>query len=154
LHTWFGLSVNLECRSETCCHLYSAGRPSSWALAHILVVFILIPAYTPQYTPGVSLSPGHIVLDGDPAPPRKGAQQPSLSQFKGTGFACIRIIRGPCLLWLNGWMDQDPILYRGRPRPRPHYVRWGPSSRQRGTAATIFGPCLLWPNGWIDLDVT
>ena len=24
----------------------------------------------------VGLGPGHIVLDGDPAPPRKGAQQP------------------------------------------------------------------------------
>jgi len=25
---------------------------------------------------GIELSPGDIVLDGDPAPPRKGAQQP------------------------------------------------------------------------------
>jgi len=35
----------------------------------------------------VDLSPGHIVLDGDPAPPppAKGAQQPPLF--------------GPCLLW-------------------------------------------------------
>ena len=36
----------------------------------------------------IGLSPGHIVLNGDPAPPRKGAQQPPL-------FA-------PCLLWPNG----------------------------------------------------
>jgi len=34
----------------------------------------------------VGLGPGHIVLDGDPAPPR-GAQPP---------------IFGPCLLWPNG----------------------------------------------------
>jgi len=33
----------------------------------------------------VDLSPGHIVLDGDPAPPAKGAQQPP-------SFS-------PCLLW-------------------------------------------------------
>jgi len=39
----------------------------------------------------VGLSPGHIVLDGDPAPP-KGAQPP---------------IFGPYLLRPNGWMDQD-----------------------------------------------
>jgi len=38
----------------------------------------------------VGLSPGHIVLDGDPAPPQKGAQSP---------------IFGPCPLWPNGWMD-------------------------------------------------
>jgi len=40
----------------------------------------------------IGLSPGHIVLDGDPAPPRKGTQQPPL-------FA-------PCLLWPNGRPSQ------------------------------------------------
>jgi len=44
----------------------------------------------------VGHSPGHTVLDGDPAPPRKGAQQPPHSKFTGAGFACIRIIRSPC----------------------------------------------------------
>ena len=38
---------------------------------------------------------GHIVLDGDPAPP-KGAQPP---------------IFGPCLLWPNGWIDQDAACW-------------------------------------------
>jgi len=36
--------------------------------------------------------PGDIVLDGDPAPPRKGTQQPPLF--------------GPCLLWPNGHPSQ------------------------------------------------
>jgi len=36
--------------------------------------------------------------------------------------------RPPCLLWPNGWMDQDAIWYESRPRPRPDCVRWGPSS--------------------------
>jgi len=41
----------------------------------------------------VGLSPSYIVLDGDPAPlPQKGAEPP---------------IFGPCLLWPNGWMDED-----------------------------------------------
>jgi len=44
----------------------------------------------------VGLGPGHIVLDGDQAPP-KGAQPP---------------IFGPCLLWPNGWMDQDDTVQR------------------------------------------
>jgi len=39
----------------------------------------------------VGLSLGDIVLDGDPAPPRKKAQP--------------RPIFGPCRLWPNGWMD-------------------------------------------------
>jgi len=31
------------------------------------------------------------------------------------------------VLWPNGWMDQDETWHGGRPRPRPHCVRWGPS---------------------------
>jgi len=37
-----------------------------------------------------------------------------------------------CLLWPNSWMDQDATWYGGRPRPPPHCVRWGPSSRGLG----------------------
>jgi len=41
----------------------------------------------------VGLRPSHIVLDGDPAPlPQKRVETP---------------IFGPCLLWPNGWMDED-----------------------------------------------
>jgi len=63
----------------------------------------------------VGLGPGHIVLDGDPAPPQKKqtAQPP---------------IFGPCPLWLNGCMYQDTTWFGGRPQPRWHCVRWGPSS--------------------------
>jgi len=32
-----------------------------------------------------------------------------------------------CLLWPNGWMDQDATWYEGRPRPMPHCVRRGPA---------------------------
>jgi len=39
----------------------------------------------------VGHGPGHIVLDGDPAPPKRGTSP----------------IFGPCLLWPNGWIDQD-----------------------------------------------
>jgi len=61
----------------------------------------------------VDLGPNDIVLDGDPAPVfRKGARAPP-------------IFFGPCLLWPNGWMDQDTTWYEGRPRPRPHCVTWG-----------------------------
>jgi len=59
----------------------------------------------------VGLSPGDFVLDGDPVPP----PQVSLPIF------------GPCLLWPNGWMDQDATWYGGRPQPRRLCDRWGPS---------------------------
>ena len=71
----------------------------------------------------VSLGPGHIVLYVDPAPPKRGIASPPFC---------------PCLLWPNGWMDQDTTWYCGRPRPRPHCVRWRPSLPERGTAARLF----------------
>ena len=59
------------------------------------------------------VGPGDIVLHGDPAPP-KGAQPP---------------IFGPCLLWPNGWMDEDTIWYGSRPRPSRHCVKHSASGR-------------------------
>ena len=70
----------------------------------------------------VGLGPGDIVFDVDPATPRKKAHPPS------PNF-------GPCLLWPNGWMDEDAAWYRSRRWPRPHCTRRSPSSRERGTAA-------------------
>jgi len=61
----------------------------------------------------VGRSPGDVVLDGDLAAPLKGAH-PS--------------VFGPCLLWPNGWMDEDATWYGSKPRPRPHCVIWRPSS--------------------------
>jgi len=46
-------------------------------------------------------------------------------------------IFGPCLLWPNGWMDQDATWCEGRSRPRPHCVTWGSSSPPEGTAPTV-----------------
>ena len=66
----------------------------------------------------ICLSPRDFVLDGDPAPlPKRrrssGAEPP---------------IFGPCLLWPNGWMDQDGTCHGGRPWSSPHCTRWGRSS--------------------------
>jgi len=86
----------------------------------------------------VGLSPGDFVLNGDPSPPQEGAGPP---------------VFGACLLWPNGCMVQDATWYGGMPRPRRHYVRWGPNSPspKRGRApSSIFGPCQLWPNCWMD----
>jgi len=40
----------------------------------------------------------------------------------------------------NGWMHQDETWHGDRPRPRPHCVRWGPSSSQKGGTAPTFLP--------------
>ena len=70
----------------------------------------------------VGLDPGDFVLDRDPATlSPKGAQPP---------------IFGPCLLWPNGCMDQDATSYGGRPRPRRHCVRLGPSPPKKTKLGT------------------
>ena len=83
-------------------------------------VCIRIPLGTEE---GLSLS--GIVLDGDSAPPRKGAQQPPpllAYVYCGQTAGWIKIPLGTDVgLGLGNVLDADP-----------------PST---------FGPCLLWPNG-------
>ena len=71
------------------------------------------------------------------------------------GGGALSPIFGPFLLWLNGCMHQDATWYGGRPRPKRHCVRCGPSYPIK-TGHThphpTFGPSLLWPNGWMDED--
>ena len=91
----------------------------------------------------VGLGPGDFVLDRDPAPlPKKGAEPTQ--------------IFGPCLLWPNGWMEQDGTWHEGRPQPRQLCVTWDPApSPKRGRSPSpIFGPFLLWTNGWMHQDAT
>ena len=93
----------------------------------------------------VGLSPVDFVLDGDAISlPKKAAEPP-------------KKIFGGCLLWPNGWMDQDVTWHESRPQPRRLCVRWEPSPlphKGRGAPSPIFGPFLLWPNGLMDQDGT
>ena len=86
----------------------------------------------------VGLSPGHIVLDGDPASPQK-KEHPHFS---------VPVCRGQMAGWNATW-------YGGRPQPRRHCARWGPSSSSpKWAQPPIFGQCPLWPKGWINEDAT
>ena len=87
----------------------------------------------------VGLGPGDFVLDGDPVPSEKGYIPHPIFE--------------PCLLWPNGWMDQDATWYGGKPWHRRRCVRWGPSPLPKGPQPQ-FSACLLWPNGWMDEDAT
>jgi len=58
----------------------------------------------------VGVGPGHIVLDGDPAPPPPKGHSPHFLVH---------------VCWPNGWMDQDATWYGGRPQSRRHCVTWG-----------------------------
>jgi len=60
---------------------------------------------------------------GTQLPHGKGHSSFPIFEVYGRRPACVHIIRGPCLLWPNGWVNQDAIWYGGRPRPRPHCIR-------------------------------
>jgi len=61
----------------------------------------------------VSLGSGHVVLEGDPGPPKRG----------------IPPIFGPCLLWPKGSIDQDATWYGYRPRHSSNVIRRVPGSK-------------------------
>jgi len=71
----------------------------------------------------VNVGLGDVVLDGVAAPHPKGAQPP---------------VFGSCLLWPNGWMDEEATWYGSRPRPRPHCIRRHPSSPRKGHSSPLF----------------
>jgi len=84
----------------------------------------------------VSFGPGHIVLDGEWTQLPQRGHSPQYS----ANVCCGQ----------TAWMDQDATWYGGRPRPRPHCVRWGLSSPRKGAQQPpppLFGPYLLRPNG-------
>jgi len=92
------------------------------------------------------LGPGEFVFDEDPAPSQRKAQPPP--NFWPMSIVAKR------LDWPNGWMDEDATWYESRSRPRPHYVRRGPSSpAKRHSSLPLFGPCLLWPRSLISATV-
>jgi len=66
---------------------------------------------------------------------RWGVWNPPPHSERGTGAPLL----SPCLLWPNGWMDQDATSFRGRPRPRRHcdcVARgWTNPLEKKGTAA-------------------
>jgi len=77
----------------------------------------------------IGLNPGHIALDGDPAPPPPKGHSP-------------QPIFGPYLLRPNGCIDQDATWYGGMPRPRRLCIRWGPSPNPKRAQSPLpnFGP--------------
>jgi len=75
-----------------------------------------------------------------PPPKKKGGTAPN---FRSVSVVVIK-----------GWMDQDTTWYGGRPQPRPHCVRWGPSFPLKRAQPPVLGACLLWPNGWMVEDAT
>ena len=60
----------------------------------------------------VGLGSGHTVLDGDPAPSTERGTAAPTFEIYGRRL-CLRPYNPRCLLWTNGWMDQDVTWYGG-----------------------------------------
>ena len=90
----------------------------------------------------IRLSNEHGTCHGNSASPTLSLS----SQFLGDRFCktvrpllfdrCpVPSVRPVCdvgVLWTNGWTDHDETWHEGRPRSRPHCLRWGTSSPQSG----------------------
>jgi len=90
----------------------------------------------------VGLRPGHIVLDGDPAPslPKRGrSPQFSAHDYCGKTAGWIKMTLG-----MKVGLDPGHMVLDGDPAPLPN----------KGAERPIFGPCLLRPNGWMYQDDT
>ena len=79
----------------------------------------------------VGLVPGHIVLDGNPAPSPKG-HSPQFS---------VHVCCGEM-----GELTKMPLGTKVGVGPSDIVLCGNPAPPKRGTAP-VFGPCLLWPNG-------
>ena len=92
----------------------------------------------------VSLGPGLIVLDMDPAaPPAKGSEPPP--QFSAHVYCAQTAGWIKMALGLEVLLGPGHVVLDGDPAPPP----------QRGGAEPpIFGPSLLCPNGWMYQDAT
>ena len=90
----------------------------------------------------VGLGPGHMVLDGDPAPLPKRGTAP-MPQF--SAHVCC----GQAAGWIKMPLGMEVGLGPG-PGPGDIVLDGDPAPQKWGHSTPNFGPCLLWPNGWMD----
>jgi len=90
----------------------------------------------------VSFGPGHIVLDGNPAPPPPKGHSPPFS-----AHICCDQMAGWINMSLGTELGLGPgdFVLDGDPAPLP---------KKGAEPPKIFCPCLLWPNGWMAQDGT
>jgi len=92
----------------------------------------------------LGLGHGHIVLDGDPAPPlQKGGRASKFSThlYFGQTAGWIKMALG-----MEVGLGQGHIVLHGDTAPPPQNGGGAPSP--------IVGPFLLWSNGWMHQDAT
>jgi len=84
----------------------------------------------------VGLGPDHIVLDGNPAPPKRG----TVPQFS------IHVCCGQMAGWIKMPLGTEVGLGPG------YVVLDGDPAPPKGAQPPIFRQCLLWSNSWMDQE--
>jgi len=87
---------------------------------------------------GLSPSPSHIVLDGDPAPLLKGAQP---FNFLHMSVVAKRLVGSRYHLVTEVGIGPGDIVLDG-----------DPSLPKTGDSSPHFSAHVMWPNGWMDQD--
>jgi len=80
------------------------------------------------------ISPGDVVLDGDPAPLPK------------TGHSTLHFSAHVCCGQMARWIKM-PLGTKLGLGPGHSMLDGDPTPPKKGTGPLIFGPCLFWPNG-------
>jgi len=89
----------------------------------------------------VGLGPGHIMLDGDPAPPPQRGRGGD-PQF--LAHICYGQMAAGMPLGMEIGLSPDDFVLDGDPAPPP--------KKGGGAPSPIFGPFLLWLNVWMHQD--
>jgi len=95
----------------------------------------------------VGLGPGHAVIDGDPVPPRKEAQQPPYSKFTvhakpASVESAVHVYCSQTAVWIKKKLGMDvglslcQIVLNGDPAPLPKRAQLPPTKTIQS--------CLLW----------
>jgi len=120
-------------------HLYLAGRPSRWALVHILVYISFFVIFGRPFVKQFALCYQTVVclfclssLSVCPVGLQRWCTVAKRLNGSRWNLACVPVGLGPVHIVLDG----DPA----------HLPQRGESP--------IFGPYLLWPNNWMDQDAT
>jgi len=90
----------------------------------------------------VGLGSGHVVSDGDPAPPPPKGHSPQFSAHI-------------CCGQMAGWIEMSLGMVVGLgPGDLVLDEDLAAPSQKGAEPLPIFGPCLLWPHDWMDQDGT
>jgi len=117
------------------CVIWGASSPSKKGAAATIFLARPMSIVVKRLDGSICHCPGDIVLDGNPAFPKKGHSAPIFGPY---------VCCGETAGWMSVPLDTEVGLGLG------DIMRWGPSPPPpKKVHSPNFRLCLLWPNGWM-----